>query len=347
MRSDQDKLKVMIAGIGGASLGTEILKSLLLAKNYEIYGCDISPVAYGLYDNNFTQTFLIKRHNYILEVMNLCQRLGIDCLIPGGEEPNVLLVKAQNDFLAKGVHFIANTEEIIEICSNKAKTFEILARQGIETPRTAAVDQFEDLEKIGLPCIIKPATGSGGSVSVFFASTKDEAWLYADFIKKSGSTPVAQEYIDLSVGEFTVGVLSLPTGKIVGSVALRRAFDSKLSWMYKGRNAVISSGYSQGYIDFFPDICTQAEKIAATLGSRGPLNIQGRVRDGLFLPFEINPRFSASTYLRAKAGFNELDLFLQYVIKGVLPKGPVINVGWYMRSLTEQFVPAKDIKNEH
>ena len=60
-------------------------------------------------------------------------------------------------------------------------------------------------------------------------------------------------------------------------------------------------------------ICSQCEALARKLGSRGPLNVQGRLRDGVFLPFEVNPRFSASTYLRALAGVNELAIYLRNV----------------------------------
>ena len=48
-------VRVMIAGIGGASLGTEIRKSLTLAGGYEIYGCDVSKTAYGLYEDEFAE----------------------------------------------------------------------------------------------------------------------------------------------------------------------------------------------------------------------------------------------------------------------------------------------------
>ena len=37
---------VLIAGIGGGSLGTEIAKSLRLAGAYRILGCDVSPLAF-------------------------------------------------------------------------------------------------------------------------------------------------------------------------------------------------------------------------------------------------------------------------------------------------------------
>mgnify|MGYP004146518507 CR=1 FL=1 len=61
-------MKVMIAGIGGASLGTEIAKSLQMANGYKIYGCDISTEAYGLYQPEFKKTYLVDRDDYISDV---------------------------------------------------------------------------------------------------------------------------------------------------------------------------------------------------------------------------------------------------------------------------------------
>jgi len=135
-----------------------------------------------------------------------------------------------------------------------------------------------------VPCMfIKPATGSGGSAGVFYAVNADEAMIYADFIRRSGNPPIAQEYVSEAEGEFTIGVLSLPDGRVAGSIALRRTLDAKLSVAYRGRGGVISSGYTQGHIGEYTDICRQAERIAEVIGSRGPINIQGRVRDGVWL----------------------------------------------------------------
>jgi carbamoyl-phosphate synthase large subunit len=109
---------------------------------------------------------------------------------------------------------------------------------------------------------------------------------------------------------------------------------------------LISSGYSQGLIDSFQDLCAQAEHIALAVKSAGPLNVQGRVRNGRLLPFEINPRFSASTYLRALAGFNEIDIFLQYLVHGIESSLPAIKPGYYLRSLNEVHVPLESIKHD-
>jgi carbamoyl-phosphate synthase large subunit len=337
-------VKVMIAGIGGASLGTEICKCLSLAGKYEIYGCDISPSAYGLYDKGFAKTYHISRENYVSEVLNVCLETGAKWLIPGGEQPNALLGSASDFFQKKGIRVVSNDAAIVGLFSDKEATFSKLASCGITIPKTQELINADDVDSVGLPCIVKPSTGSGGSTSVFFAVTKDEAVIYAEFIRRNGSVPIAQEYVGDEEGEFTIGVLSLPDGRVVGSIALRRVLDAKLSVAYRGRGGVVSSGYSQGYIDTFPDLCKQAEHIATAIQSRGPINIQGRVRNGILMPFEINPRFSASAYLRALAGFNEIDVLLSYLISGELPAFNMIKPGWYLRSLTESYVAREDVK---
>lgn len=338
------KVSVMIAGIGGASLGTEILKALSLVPGYEIHGGDVSPTAYGLYSPGFSSTTLLSRDNYVDQVLTACVERKVRVVIPGGEQPMSLLAAAADRFVAAGIRLLGNSPEVVALCSDKEKTFQRLAAAGVSMPRTTAVNSAADLLHVGLPCIVKPATGSGGSANVFFAVTVDEAVTYAEFIRRSGAMPIAQEYVADSEGEYSIGVLSLSDGELVGSIALRRSLDAKLSVAYRGRGGVVSSGYSQGHIGHYPELCRQAEAIALAVGSRGPINVQARVRQGVLMPFEINPRFSASTYLRAMAGFNEIDMLIQHALSGSVPTMPQVRSGWYLRSLTEQFVPEGKVK---
>ncbi len=337
-------VRVMIAGIGGASLGTEINKALQLAGGYQVYGCDISPTAYGLYEPTFARTYRIDREEYVESVIGACADAGASWVIPGGEEPTRLLGRAAARLSGASLRLVGNSEEVMNVFSDKEATFRRLCECGVTIPRTAAVNSARDLDAVGLPCIVKPATGSGGSVSVFFASSGDEAMLYAEYILRNGGRPIAQEYLDIAEGEYTIGVLSLPDGRIAGSIALRRDLNAKLSVAYKGRGGIVSSGYSQGLIEDNRDFCLQAERIAAAVGSRGPLNIQGRIRNGTLVPFEINPRFSASTYLRAMAGFNEVDILLRYLRSGEEPARVPIRPGWYLRGLAERYVPKDSLK---
>jgi len=343
--NETDKIiRVMVAGIGGASLGTEIRKCLSLAGGYAIYGCDVSKTAYGLYEKEFVETRLVSKNDYIADVLSACREFNVQFLIPGGEQPMTLLGGASRSFEENGIRLLSNTPDVIALYSDKARTFNRLSEYGISIPKTVVVHSPQDVMIVGLPCIVKPATGSGGSAGVFFAINVDEAMIYAQFIERTGSQAVAQQYVDDTEGEFTIGVLSLPNGSLAGSIALRRTLEAKLSVAYRGRGGVISSGYSQGHIGEYPDLCRQAERIAEAIGSRGPINVQGRVRGGVLLPFEINPRFSASSYLRAQAGFNEVHLLIQYHLTGIYPPRPIVRQGWYLRSLTEQYVADRELQ---
>jgi len=335
-----EKPRILIAGIAGASLGTEIAKSLHCTGAYDILGCDISPLAFGHFDEHFRATFVVNRDAYVPDLLSLCANQSIDCIIPGGDEPAVLIGSATKRFADAKIKVGQNNPELVSRISHKGECFKHLAGIGIRVPVTKTIEELADIDNVPMPCIVKPANASGGSAYVFFASDCDEAQLYCSYLKNNGRVPVAQEYLSEQGGEYTVGVLSMPDGSCAGSIALKRSFSSKLSVSARGNGFLISSGYSQGQIDEFPDICVTAELIAKRLGSTGPLNIQGRLSaDGSFVPFEINPRFSASTFLRTLAGFNEVDFFTRTLL-GLKPDAQLsVRPGWYLRTLSEVAVP--------
>src|ERR1700737_169695 len=78
------EMRVLVAGIGGASLGTEILKCLQLAGAYEIFGCDVSPYAFGHYQGGTLKTFVVAPGSYADAVLDLCRQHHIEAVIPGG-----------------------------------------------------------------------------------------------------------------------------------------------------------------------------------------------------------------------------------------------------------------------
>ena len=54
-------------------------------------------------------------------------------------------------------------------------------------------------------------------------------------------------------------------------------------------------------------ILEECERIATAIGARGTINIQLRMHQGQAVCFEINPRFSSTTGIRAQFGFNDLE----------------------------------------
>lgn len=336
-------IPILIAGIAGASLGTEIAKSLRLAGGYKILGCDISPFAFGHYSDLFDNTAVISSERYIEDLLAFCLVEKIAVIVPGANETLDIIVQSSSQFENRGIKIAANSLKVVSALSNKHLCFQELDRLGIEIPETKLVSDASSVSHLKYPCVIKPATGSGGSAYVFFARNADEASIYANYLVRNGRSPIAQTYIDHRSGEFTVGVLSAGDGSVVGAIAMKRMFASKLSVQMRSEEFLISSGYSQGYFDAYEGVCATAKQIADLVGSVGPLNIQGRINDvGNFIPFEINPRFSATTYLRALAGFNEIDYFIRALLRLPLPT-LTVRSGWCFRSLTETTVVSDGI----
>jgi len=333
------KHNVLIAGIAGASLGTELAKCLKLTENYKVFGCDISKLAYGHFADEFDQTYTVNIESYIQDIVDICLENKINYIVPGGEKPTFLLSKAVNILKENNITFLGNNAELVAVLGDKKKTFELLKELGFEIPLTKEIKIESDLDEFTFPCIVKPATGTGGSESVFIAGNKKECLNYLNFLKIGGRTIIVQEYIPLTEGEFTIGILSLPNKKTISCVCMKRIFNSKLSIAQQNKHGLISSGYSQGLIENNPKLEKQAIKIAEYLQSQGPLNIQARVRNGNLIPFEINPRFSASTYLRAIAGVNEVEFLLDYLTNGTTKIKYSLIEGNYMRSFTESFIP--------
>jgi carbamoyl-phosphate synthase large subunit len=96
-----------------------------------------------------------------------------------------------------------------------------------------------------------------------------------------------------------------------------------------------ATGYAkvceQSYINEF------CEDVATQLQSTGPINIQLRLDDNNNpLIFEINPRFSGSSIMRALAGFNEPDMIIRnFVLNEELKKNPIKANNEYYRVFQE------------
>jgi carbamoyl-phosphate synthase large subunit len=261
-------------------------------------------------------------------LLEICLHEKAEAIAPGAEEVHKILSRQRGMFQSAGILPMLNSEEVIELCADKFKSLQFLAKQGIPVPTHKSLAPGEEIGNFkAFPCVVKPARASGGSNLVFLAEDEGEASFFISYIRRRGYEPLLQEYIE-STDEYTVGVLSSPTGEILGSIALRRFLDSKLSYNLRYGDRIISSGWSQGEIEDFEPVRRQAETIASTLKSKWALNIQGRLdRRGIFYPFEINPRHSGTTYLRTLAGFNEADILLKSCLRGYLPPASPLKRG--------------------
>ena len=349
-------LKVLVTAIGGGGHGDQILKALRLAVpgRYMIYGADANPdCPQAALVDRFVQLPFASDPNYLTILLRVCRELGVEALFHGCE-PELLLFARNRAFIEDaGIFLPINETGLIQLCMDKAKTNARLAELGFSAPRFLNVSTESEFDAIDwFPVVVKPAIGGGGSANVFIAQNIDELKGLATYLGlgSHASGFMIQQYVGTPDQEYTVGVLHDLDGCYINSIAVKRHLKSGMSVRTSVNNRtglkqlsdrlVISSGVSQGDIGRFEDVTKQCREIAERLGSRGPLNIQCRFVDGKAQIFEINPRFSGTTSLRAMVGLNEPDLLVRrHLLNQDVGKDAPYQKATILRSLTETLLP--------
>lgn len=323
-------IRVLITAVGGGSVGSQVMDALKMAKtSYFIVSTNASPHKTGLYsaDKGYLVP-LAEDSQYISKLLGICQKEKIQVLIPGSEQELGVIAKNIEKFKEKGILPLTNTAEVIEICQNKLKTMEYLKQNDLLFPRFAILEGKTLPKSFSFPIVLKPSKGGGGSRNVFILQDQHDLEFYSQYYKKKGLIPLIQEYIGTPDHEYTVGVLTDFEGKLLGSIALKREISGNLSTLWQIENKkskkdplTLSTGVSQGFVDDYPDVRKYCEKIALSLRSKGPLNIQCRKSHQGIYTMEINPRFSGTSSIRALLGFNEPDtLIRKYLLREKIGK---------------------------
>lgn len=320
---------VMVTGVGGGGHGEQILRALRLADTpYCIVGADMSPFSKGLRDVDFPYILpAATSPKYVDSVLAVCRRHGVRALFHGSE-PELRVMSRERDRLeAEGLFLPINPAHVIESCMDKVRTMRTLEGMGFTCPRSVAVRSMEDLEAVDFfPAVLKPSVGGGGSANLFVAQDKEELFAFGRYLVRISSEVIVQEYVGTPESEYTVGVLLSMNSELINSIAVRRWIMSALSNRLKvpnrtarhelGPTLAISSGVSQGEVGTFPEVTATCERVAIALGCRGAVNIQCRLVGGVVHIFEINPRFSGTTSIRALMGYNEPDILIRLHVLG-------------------------------
>jgi len=318
-----------VTAVGGGGLGEQIIKALrLAATEYRIVGTDLGPNSKGLMEVDRAEIVPPARDPaFTRTLLAICARHEVRAVLCGSEAELAILDRDRDRFSERGIFLPINASSVLTTCLDKLQTAEFLATHGFKTPRWKRVSSLADLADFSyLPAVVKPSIGGGGSANLYLAQTARELEFFAEYLLSMYPEFIAQEYVGTPDAEYTVGVLSDMDGALLNSIAIRRHIMTALSNRIKvpnrtarqelGPTLVISNGISQGEIGTFPAVTGACESIAQVLGSRGALNVQCRlVRDEVVV-FEINPRFSGTTSLRAMVGYNEPDALIRKHVLG-------------------------------
>ena len=321
---NEKPISVLITGVGGGGIGEQIFFALSLSKYpYRIITVDHDPFNLCLYpiDKSYLVPSATKKE-YFSKLLQICKKESITALIPGSEIELSIISKNRDLFNKENIFLPINNNDVIELCRNKWSTYLFLKNNGFSAPKSYLWSESNKIDNLDFPVIIKPCILSGGSRLVFVAQNNEELSFFCRYLIRQGIKPMVQKYVGSYENEYTIEVLTSYEGDILGSIAIKRNVQGRLSTLYRLKNyydgdpLCVSTGVSQGFIDDFPNIRKNAEKIAEKLNSRGPLNIQCREDKNEIFVFEINPRFSGTESLRALAGYNAPDSLLRKYILG-------------------------------
>lgn len=316
-------MKVLVTG-AGALLGQGIIRSLLESSlRPTVIAADPSPQAAGLYWT--PSRYLIPmatEATYLARIEALLERERPDAVMVG-TDVELLLFAEHRERLERAykTHVIVSDPRVVGIADDKYLTYEFFRDHGFDAPMSALPGDEESLiERVGWPLIVKPRVGAR-SVGVNKVHNRDELARAVASVKN----PVIQECVASDQDEYTAGVLCFD-GRCEGSIVMRR--DLRDGNTYRA------------YVDHYPELNAMVRKMAEALRPHGPANFQFRLDGDKVKVFEINGRFSGTTPLRMRAGFNEVEMVLRRVVLGEPIAQPAVQPMTILRYWTEVVVPA-------
>lgn len=280
------KLNILVTALGG-DLGQSAIKCLRESGyNTVIFGCDMNPLAGGRGMADYFQIAppVSDGEEYENFLLNTVEREHIDYIFPMSDVEITFLNRRRDLFARTGARLIMNDPCIIGTFMDKMETVRFLENKGFRVPQTYLPEDF--CGQIPFPVILKKRSGSG-SRSLFIIRDEEELAFYL----KRHDNMIVQEYIPGVDNEYTAGIFS--DGKQTLSIVFRR----KLApGGFSGEVILVRDNISAEFV----------ANIGAALQFTGSVNVQFRMAEGVCIPFEINPRFSSTVYLRHRFGFQDI-----------------------------------------
>lgn len=307
---------IAVTGVG-AVIGHGVVKSIRHSsdlKNTYIIGIDCNPDSAGFMhcDKHYVGK-TVSFPGYIDEILDICKKESVDVFIPLIEEEFLLVDDNIPRFNRIGTRVILQPRRILETFLDKYSTAIALKDAGIPTPETLLFTPeslsaiFDMAERHGFPLFAKPRRGRSSKGQVLINS-EQQIVMYMDILK--GQPYVIQEFLSEESEEYTCGVFKTPGMSEPYSIALKRKL---LNGMTVSAEVVFDDSLSS--------LC---KYVACRFPVDGSLNVQLRKKNGVPYVFEINPRYSSTSYIRAMCGFNDVEMGIHYILNHCTIEKPII-----------------------
>ncbi len=301
---------ILVTG-AGSSGAINVIQALRALPRYRVVAADSSAAPTGVFAAHRGVRLPAPGAAdgaYGAAVAEAVRREGIRLVIPGNAADAQILLRFQDAIRDAGAMLLAGSPDFARVCANKWLVHTFLEQHSFPSLRTYLPHDRERAEaEIGYPMVIKPREDPGNHPAVRVATPK-ELDTYLEQHSAAGWGSVLQEYAGEDEGEYTASVLLARAGNRVLSTCIGR-------WHQTGSARCIE-------IDAFPAVRKQVEAQAQAARTRGPLTFQGRILDGRFHTFAINPRFANTTAAYALAGCNEVDIAVRNFLDGETPEVP-------------------------
>lgn len=319
-------IRVLVTGVGSL-LGQGILKSIQDSMlECRVIGTDYFPSAIGLYwvNNGYVLPDILKpdvgESEWIDVLIDVIEKERIQLVLPGLDFEIPILAKNKS-FIEKktGTILLVSSKEVVSIGDDKWETVKYLKNSGFNYPVSSLPDTLDSfIESNSFPYIVKPRFGHT-SENVFLVKNRKEL----NEAVQACDKPIIQEYLEDSDREYTCGATCVDD-KILTVICLRR--------MLKNGNTQQAFSEETGEIDEY------IRRLTASIRPYGPINFQLRVDHRGPVIFEINPRFSGTTPIRALFGINEVEAVIQKLTGAELVSDYKKKEGVVIRYFENQYI---------
>lgn len=298
-------IRVAVTGMGNP-LGQNIYKALAMSSlPLKLYMLDVYPFSAGLlWEGQPVVCTFANTPSFLDEWIAFLNREEIDIVFFGTEaEPRVLMPQLNRLRRETKTKFVLNSAECIQVADDKLLTARHLLSAGVDAPASAdAADRAEVdalVARVGFPLVVKPRKGSAARGLEFVKDTVSlEHLLTPGYVVQEALLPADQEY--------TIGVYRCLDGSIPSITTIRRELNFGLTY--------------KGVLVHHPEIEEYSVRVVKALGAIGPSNVQLRLTSRGPVAFEVNPRLSSTTPIRAHFGVNEPEMAIrEYVLGEKLP----------------------------
>lgn len=318
-------IRILVTGVGSL-LGQGILKSIQKSSlDCHITGTDYFSSAVGLYwvDKGYILPDILKPEigetQWVESLIEIIKKETIDLIIPGLDFEIPILAKNKSMIESETkANVLVSPIDVVRVGNDKWETIYYLKKEGFAYPKSSLPDTVgKFIQTNPFPFIVKPRFGHT-SENVFLVENKNEL----DIAIKTCDKPIIQEYLARTDEEYTCGATCID-GEVLTVISLRRTL--------KNGNTHQAFCEETGEIDSF------IRKLTLSLNPYGPINFQLRLTDRGPVVFEINPRFSGTTPLRALFGVNEVEAVVNK-LTGSVPKHYEEKNGVIIRYFENEFV---------